>query len=134
VIYGNKVCAILPCHLLMLHLGLSWLEVPLVSKCPLLYSRLCPKAIWTTVEAGAVVVVHNRRVVDVRIVNDRPVHVHDSGVICESATAPFAAVETTTWIAEAIVHAAIKADVRAPIAAMPQVHTARSIAPVARCP
>jgi hypothetical protein len=49
-------------------------------------------------------------------------HMHDRGVIGEDSAAPFAAGKADAPIAEAVVHAAVVAHVRAPVAGMEDVH------------
>jgi hypothetical protein len=76
------------------------------------------------------------------IVDDGPViyvgdvnttHVHGRTVIEERTTAPVTTLESNTTIAEAVIHTAVEANVRAPVATVPGVHAAGP-APVTRCP
>jgi hypothetical protein len=78
----------------------------------------------------------------VHVVDDGPVvyvgdvnaaHIHGRTVIEIRTPAPIAAFESNTTIAEAVIHAAVKADMRAPIAAVPGINTT-SPTPVARRP
>ena len=78
-------------------------------------------------------VVHDDRVVDVGVVNDGGVYADNVSVICECAATPNAAGETDSHIAEAVVHTAVVADVRAPVAGMPDVKAAAP-APITRGP
>ena len=55
----------------------------------------------------------------VNIVNVRDVHIIHRGVVEEGAVIPISASVTDTAIAEAVVDAAIEADLRAPVAAIP---------------
>jgi hypothetical protein len=50
-------------------------------------------------------------------------HVHDRGVISEDAAAPLAAGKADAPVAEAVVHAAVVAHVRTPVAGMEDVHS-----------
>src|SRR5580704_19256005 len=87
------------------------------------------------VEAGAVdhggVVDH--RVVDVRVVDNRPVNVQDGAVIGKVSAFPATAIKARSAIAEAVVHATVKADMGSPVTGMPEVSSATP-APVAGCP
>src|SRR5580704_19053773 len=87
------------------------------------------------IKAGAIHggVVDDHRFVDVGVVDDGGVHVDYRGVICETPATPFAAEKPNAAIAKAIIHAAVEADVRSPIARMPSVHAAAP-APVAWSP
>jgi hypothetical protein len=60
-------------------------------------------------------------------------HVHDRGVIGEDSAAPLAAGKADAPIAEAVVHAAVVAHVRTPVAAMEDIHAVFP-APVVRRP
>jgi len=86
--------------------------------------------------AGAV----ERHMVDV--VDDGPVihvgdvdaaHVHDRAVVEVSSTAPVTALESNTAIAEAVIHTAVEADMRTPVATVPRIN-ATAPAPVSRRP
>ena len=57
--------------------------------------------------------------VDVDISDDGGVNAADSSVVVEAVSAPVAAFITSAVVAEAIVHAAVEADVRAPVSGMP---------------
>ncbi|CAB3889865.1 hypothetical protein LMG3412_03694 [Achromobacter deleyi] len=65
------------------------------------------------------VVDHHRVVVDVG--DARDVHVGHGAVVEEAVVVPVAAHKADADIAETVVHAAIEADVRAPVAAMPEI-------------
>jgi hypothetical protein len=54
--------------------------------------------------------------VDVGVADDGLVHVHDRGVIGKFVSAPFAAGKADAHVAEAIIHAAVVADVGTPVA------------------
>jgi len=60
-------------------------------------------------------------VVDVGVVNDSAVNMHDRSVVAEFITPPSTAVETVTGIAVSVVHAAVKADLGAPVSGVPEV-------------
>ena len=59
--------------------------------------------------------------------------VRHGAVISEYSAPPLAADEADAAVAEAVVNAAVEADMRSPVAGVPSVHAAR-IAPVARGP
>jgi hypothetical protein len=82
------------------------------------------------VDAG---IVHDHRSINVCIVNDRGIHIEDSGVIEKSSSLPAAADETCAEVAEAIVDAAIKSDFTSPEAFVEH-ETATFPAPPARRP
>ena len=78
----------------------------------------------------------------VHVVDDGPVvyvgdvnaaHIHGRTVIEIGTAAPVTAFKSNTTIAEAVIHAAVKADMRPPIAAVPGVDTTAPT-PVARRP
>jgi putative CocE/NonD family hydrolase len=75
----------------------------------------------------------DHRVVDVGVVDHGGVHAHHGRVVGEYPAPPLAADEADAAVAEAVVHAAVEADVRAPVAGMKQVHAADE-APVSRGP
>ena len=82
--------------------------------CPVLY------AVGSAAIGNVVVVddrvVHHNRPVNVGSVNDGLIHMHHRGVIGKVAAPPFAAGKTDTLIAAAVVHAAVVAHVRTPVA------------------
>src|SRR5581483_12054914 len=86
----------------------------------------------TAVEAYAVHgdIVDHRPVINVNV-GDR--HIADGTVVEEMPAAPFPTIETHARISEAVIHAAIKADVRSPVADMPDV-CAAAPSPVAGRP
>lgn len=89
--------------------------------------------------AGAAVVsdvrfvVHDHRAVHVHVGDVDGIDVHDGGVVEESAVAPFSTEKADAAIAEAIVNATVKTDVRAPVTGMPGVK-ATAPSPVAGRP
>src|SRR6266852_1387602 len=78
----------------------------------------------SAVEAGAVHrrVAHDHSLVDVRVVNHCGVYARHRRVIGKVFASPLAAAEADAAVSVAIVHAAIEADVRAPVAGMEDVH------------
>jgi hypothetical protein len=75
----------------------------------------------------------DNRPVNVSGVNDGPIHMDDRRVVCKGAAAPLAAGKADAAITVAVVHAAIVADVAAPIALMEAVMAVGPI-PVVRRP
>jgi hypothetical protein len=78
-----------------------------------------------------IVVDDDRLVIDVRDIGD--VNVGHAAVVKEAVAAPIPAEKSYTRITEAVIDAAIEADVRSPITAIPDVQTVIP-APVARSP
>ena len=72
-------------------------------------------------------------VVDVRVVDDCPVDVHDCGVVTEITAIPATAVEPLAGVAIAVVDAAVEAYCRAPVAGVPCIYAVIP-APVAGSP
>src|SRR5271170_6294129 len=89
--------------------------------CFFLWSGSNRNTAFAAVKGDVGCVVHDHRIVDVDVGDVDRIHVHDSGVVEESAAAPFAATETDAAIAEAVVNAAVEADVWAPVAAVPNI-------------
>ena len=138
MIHRSKVGFILFRNLRMLLLGCSRLQVGPTREGLLLRCRFRGNSIRAAVEAG-VSVVDDCRVVDdclihVDVRNYGRVHGYCCCVVREGAAAPFAAGKTAAAVAESVVHAAIEADLRPPIAFMECVITSVSPAPVPRCP
>jgi hypothetical protein len=77
-------------------------------------------------------VMHDRRI-DIGVVDHSCVHAHHSGVVRKVSAAPFATGKTDAHISEAIVHAAVVANVRAPVTAIEAVRSAFKT-PVGRRP
>jgi hypothetical protein len=95
---------------------------------PFLGGRLMVNAARTAAEADVAIVDDGRAIddgrVDVGVVDHRGVHVHHRRVVSEDTAAPLAAREADAHVAEAVVHAAVVADVRSPIAFMEDVPSA----------
>ena len=79
-------------------------------------------AAWTAAKADVVVIDDGGAVddggIDVRVVNHRAIHIHNRRIVMKVVTAPLAARKTNAHVAEAVIHAAIVADVRPPVALM----------------
>src|SRR5215831_11144247 len=105
---------------LRLHVGC--VEAALM-KCALLFrTRMHINSARTTVVTDTTHghIVHNRLVIDVNIGD---VHVGHATVIEEGAVTPVSASVASTEISKTVVHATVKANVRAPISGMPDVIT-----------
>src|ERR1700736_3383856 len=98
----------------------------------LLRSGLRADAAVAAVEADTGIVVHDDRlVIDIGHVGD--VHVGDATVVEKSVPSPLPAEKGDAGVARAGVDATVKADVRAPVAAVPKVESVIPT-PVARSP
>src|SRR5690348_4274313 len=118
----------------MLRLHRSWRDVPRLFHGALLPGWLRPYTSLAAIEADAVdggVVHDDRLVVDVRDVD--VADVVNGPVVIEVTVAPVTAFVALARVPEAVVDAAIEADRRAPVAAMPYV-AAVAPAPPARRP
>src|SRR5208282_1968054 len=108
--------------MLLLHLGCDRWRVPHMSIGFLLRSRTRDYATLTTVKGHVRIVVHNDGPVDVNIPDNGCVHVYNSRVVEEGSATPFAAVEAVAAVAESVINAAIKSNLRPPITGIPNVH------------
>lgn len=84
------------------------------------WRRPCGNSTSSAVIAHARVI-DDGHVVHIDIVNNRRVHARDRAVVEEGAVMPVTAHVARTDVAIAVVHAAIKANVRTPITPVPQV-------------
>jgi hypothetical protein len=71
--------------------------------------------------------------VTVSVIDSRNAHVRDRAIVLECASLPISAVETSAGISKAVVHAAVKAYVLAPVSLAPSI-TAPIVAPIPRSP
>jgi hypothetical protein len=69
----------------------------------------------------------------IHVVHNRRIDIRNGPVIGETTAVPIAAVKTTAGVAKAVVNAAIKADMIAPISAMPAIAASIEV-PVRRRP
>jgi hypothetical protein len=76
---------------------------------------------------------YDHRPVHVNISDMHGIHMHHRGVIEKSAMAPFSTDKAHASISEAVVNAAVKSDMRSPIATVPRVEAVVP-APVAGSP
>lgn len=130
----EKIPAILSGHLLVCHLRTHGSHAPLVHRRLLLRGRTGFDTAVSAVIAHSV----DRYIVDdgsvdVHIPDDGGVYVAHSCVVVETIAPPVAAFISTAVIAEAVVHAAVEADVWSPVSGVPRV-AATTPAPVTWCP
>src|SRR6516165_9973165 len=118
----------------LLQLRVGWAEAALVLVLQLLRGGVEPDAALAAIIGDAVDgdVVHHVALIHVGDV--RAAEIIDGTVVEELVVLPVAALVAAAGIAVAVIHAAIEADMRAPIAGMPHVIAARSPGPVARYP
>ena len=95
-------------------------------------------SVGAAIEAG-VAVVNDRSVVDdspidIRVPNNGRIHGYRRGVVRELAAAPLTAGKAAPKEAESIVHAAVIADFRSPIAFIENVSAVISVTPIAGRP
>jgi hypothetical protein len=136
MIRAETLLRIMSCCLNVLLLRCRRRNVMLIDRCALFGSRLVLNASRSTRVRHVVVIddgciVHDR-LIDVRVV-ESAAHMHDRSVIEEVAAAPFTTGETYTHVTKAVIHAAIIADVRSPVAAMEEIMSTFP-APVRRRP
>ena len=93
-------------------------------------------AMRTTVIADPVVdcrIMYDNGIVDINVMNNRTIHIHNSCIIPEIMSLPSASAKTRSIITITIVHAPIKTDMRSPITRMKSI-IATGISPISRCP
>lgn len=96
--------------------------------------RACSQTATSAVVADAVsCAIHNHSAVDIRIADDRPVHVYNGRVVAKTVADPPSTIEAGAVVAKPIIHAAIEAYRRPPVAFMEGIDAATPT-PVARCP
>jgi len=131
VIFRRKQLPVLPGGMLMLSLRRQHCIVRLATK-PF-FLRRGPRldTAWAVVAYIPRAIHNNGPVVDVRHIGH--VYISDRAVVEEGATSPLSAVEADAAVSEAIVDAAVEADMWAPIAPVPAIEAIRE-GPVARSP
>ncbi len=138
LIHRSKIGLVLFCYLFMLPLCRSRLKVRLACEACLLRGRPRGYAVRPAIETG-VIVIDDRRVVDHRGVhirgpNDGRVYANCRCVVSKLTTAPLAAAESASTVTKSIIHAAVEADLRAPVTAIENIIAAVPISPIARRP
>jgi len=132
VVLPRKQSSVLACGLLMLELRPDWSAVRFVGPGLLLRRGARGYSAPSTVERHVRVVIYDDGpVIDIGHVRD--VHIGHRPVVEEVAAAPFSACEAFAEISEAVINAAIKSNVRAPIAGIPNIE-AIVPTPVSRSP
>jgi hypothetical protein len=106
---------------LMITLQRRGFEVMLMFRCHLMRGGMRLYAA-RPVERHMDVVVYDSVVIYVGDMNTA--HVHNRSVVEVSTTTPVTALESNTAIAEAVIHTAVKADMRTPVTTVPGVNTA----------
>src|ERR1035441_10196610 len=124
VVHGRQECMVGAGSVHMLGLQFHWRPVLLVCRCLFCLGRAGANSTGAAVIADMV----HGGVIDhglvVNIVNVRGVHVIHRAVVAEGSVIPISAFIADTTIAEAVVDAAVEADMRAPIAFIPGVGVA----------
>ena len=115
----------------MVSLHGSGLEVMVMLRRQLMRRRARSQATGPAVEGDVVVHVDYGAVVYVRHMHRA--EVHDRAVVEECSAVPITARESNTGITEAVVHSAVEADMRAPVAGVPGIDTAPPT-PISRGP
>jgi hypothetical protein len=134
MVFRGEVRPVLAGESLLLLLSRHSAIAPLVRRCFLGRGRTHLDAAPSPVVAHPVHgSVADDRAVNIGVVDHGRVHTHNRGVVTEVAAAPASPVKAHSGIAKAVVHAAIEAYLRSPVARIPEV-AAITPAPVARGP
>jgi len=128
IVHPRELTTVLTSELLVAELIGRGLEVLLVEGRSLLFRLNCTDTAVAAVEADAVVVVHDDGL-GVDVVNVDDVDVVHAAVVGEDTMIPTAALIADAAVTEAVVDAAVEADVRAPVTGVKDV-CATSPAPV----
>src|SRR5580658_433309 len=120
VIDGSAQAAVAGCSFLLASLFGCWSDMPFAFVPFLFCSRPCGES------SAAAVVAHVAHAsiddrLGVNVVDDRAVYVHDGGVIEKVSALPVASGEADANVAEAVVNASVKTDVRSPVTGIPGV-------------
>src|SRR5271169_3497975 len=115
VVCGREVLFILAGHVFVLGLRRERFGVMLVLRDFFFVGGTGNNPALATVEGHVRLVADDDGSVDIDVGDVDRVHMHHGGVVVERASAPFSATKTDAAVAEAIVHSAVEADVRAPI-------------------
>ncbi len=120
MIFRREVLAILAGCVLVLGLRRQRSGVLLVRGCLFLRRRTRLNSALPAVVAHRPGIVHHHRVV-VDVSHVRDADIGDGAVVVERSAAPLAADESHAGVPEAIVNAAVEADVRAPVPGVPRI-------------
>jgi len=118
--------------LLMCHLRRGCLSMSLSHGDPLLRSWSSRNA-TRTIEAGSTVSYRMVSAIDIGVTNDSPINICNRSIIVEGPTFPAATVVSDTAVAETVVYAPIKPNIRSPVTGMPDVKPS-GVTPIARRP
>src|SRR5580704_16509113 len=133
-VYRCKVTAIRMRHLHMVLLFDCGINMVLPRKRSFLCTRACLDTTVASIKARAgEVIVNDHRIVHIRVVDHRPVHVDDGCVIRKAVAHPASAAKADAAVAKAVVHATVEADMRPPVSGMEDIHAATP-APITRRP
>src|SRR5271165_328567 len=121
VIRRCEQSAVLAGGMFMLRLRRYRRNVSLVGIGFLFGRRTSRHAALAAVECHVRIVIHDHGAIHVDVADYGRIHIHDSGVVEESPAAPLAAVESVAAVTEAIVNATVEADMRSPVAGIPDV-------------
>jgi hypothetical protein len=121
----------------MIGLRRGGIYMPLANRCLLLNSRSGIDAMRATIIADSVIdngcIMHDDRIVDIYIMNNRAIHIDHCSIIPERISLPSAAIESGSIITISIIYAAVKTNMRSPVPMMETVVTT-GIAPVSGSP
>jgi len=120
VVLPRKQGTVLACGVLMLHLRRHRSPMRFACEGLLLRCRTRGYSALPAVECDVRIVVYDDRLV-IDIGHVRDIHIGHRAVVEEMAAAPFPACEAFAEVSEAVINAAIKPDVRAPIASIPKI-------------
>jgi hypothetical protein len=110
------------------------IEALLLKRLLLSRSSACLNTTLSTVKADAVdVVIDDDCLVHINIGDYSAIHIHHCCVVAEAVTYPASATKAHATISEAVIHATVEPNVRAPVTGMPEVN-AIAPAPVTRSP
>jgi hypothetical protein len=132
VVHGCELRPVLRRRMLVLHLRRSCLNVMIVLRRHFSLRRTRVDSPSPAVKAHVTRVIYHYGPV-ICVVNDVHVHVAVSAVVSKYAVVPIAALVANAHVPEAIVNAAVEADVRSPVPRMPQIH-AVTPTPISRRP
>jgi hypothetical protein len=111
------MCFPLRCLFLRIWPGINSMRSPVIADPIVVYRRITD----------------NDCIIDIHIMNDRSVHIHDSRIISKRISLPVAAAEARSIITISIIHAAIKSNMRSPVPMMKTI-TASCVSPIGWCP
>ena len=133
-IHRSKIIAVVPRHLEMILLLPRRRKVILVFKCHLTLVRTHLNPTCAAIEARSNIRPSvNHGPILIHVMHDNAIHIQHRGVVGKPSALPAPANKPNTAITKPIVDAAIKTDMRPPVAGMEQVRSTAP-APVSRSP